>query len=841
MKIIKRDQTMQEYDRQKINRAVMAAFASISQNIEENRQEEILDLVEETIRQEVKEDRIQVEQIQDIVEQTLMKLGYYEAARSYIVYREKHARLRDQIRQIRQIIPDREILDLCRQIQKDYPQPQMSLDKLIQKVQAFSKERLKLSQQLDNMIRASVELISQEASQWEFVAARFMMLKLKRQVQARTWEMGLHTLAQKMLYLEDQGLVNPMLADYYSYKDLHRMEEALRYDRDDLLNASGLDLLIKRYLVRDHYGNVLELPQEMFMGIAMFLAIPEKENRVDHAIRIYDILSQLKVTMATPTLSNARKPKAQLASCFIDVVPDSLKGIYKSLDSFAQISKQGGGMGLYFGKVRASGSDIRGFKGAAGGVIRWIRLVNDTAVAVDQLGVRQGAVAVYLDCWHRDLPEFLQLKTNNGDERMKAHDVFPAVCYPDLFWKMASENLDQDWYLMCPHEILTVKGYALEDSVGEEWEQKYWDCVNDPRIEKRVIKLKEIVRLILRSAAETGTPFVFNRDTVNRMNPNAHKGMIYCSNLCTEIAQNVREMGEVESRIENINGEQVIIEQAKPSEMVVCNLASLNLGRLDTENEEEMQEVIETTIRALDNVIDLNAYPLLSSELTSKKYRAIGLGTSGLHHWLAKRSIFFESEEHLKAADELYEKINYYAIQASMKLAKEKGRYSCFEGSDWDNGQYFIKRDYTSDKWVKLAEEVHENGLRNGWLLAIAPTSSTSIIAGTSAGIDPIMNKFFLEEKKGSIIARVAPDLNEKTYWYYKKAHQIDQNWVVRAAGIRQRHIDQAQSVNLYITTEYSFRDLLNLMILAWKQGVKTLYYVRSQSLEVEECESCSA
>lgn len=841
MEIIKRDQSVQAYDRRKISRAVSAAFDSVGHPLPDMTKEAILDQVEVQIRGAAETAPVSVEQIQDWVEQALMRQNCYEEARHYILYRQEHARLRDQIDQLRRIIPDPEILAACRQLQRDFSQPEMSLDALIQKVQAFSKEKMKRSQQLDNLIRACVELVSQEAPDWEKAAARFMMIKLRRSVSSRMEQQGIRTLAQKLLYLEAQGLLNKDLSEHYSYNDLNRLEQAIDKERDQLFNASGLELLIKRYLIRDHQGEVLELPQEMFMGIAMHLAIPEGKHRVEWAIKIYDVLSQLQVTMATPTLANARKPKAQLASCFIDVVPDSLKGIYKSLDSFAQISKQGGGMGLYFGKVRASGSDIRGFQGAAGGVLRWIRLVNDTAVAVDQLGVRQGAVAVYLDCWHRDLPEFLQIRTNNGDDRMKAHDVFPAVCYPDLFWRMAKASLDQNWYLMDPHQIQTVKGYALEDCTGELWEQRYQECVADARIEKRVILLKDLVRLILKSAAETGTPFVFNRDLVNAMNPNGHRGVIYCSNLCTEIAQNIAPTGEIETRMTEINGETVIIEQAKAGEMVVCNLASLNLGRLNTEDEEELRSVIEVTVRALDNVIDLNAYPLPQAQRTASRSRAIGLGVSGLHHWLAKRSIFFESEEHLNAADKLFEAINYNAIRASLRLAQEKGRYADFEGSDWQTGAYFTKRGYTSDAWQTLAKEVARYGLRNGWLLAIAPTSSTSVIAGTSAGVDPIMNKFFLEEKKGNIIARVAPELNEKTYWYYKKAHQIDQTWVVRAAGVRQRHIDQAQSVNLYITTDYSLRDLLNLMILAWEKGVKTLYYVRSQSLEVEECESCSA
>ena len=545
--------------------------------------------------------------------------------------------------------------------------------------------------------------------------------------------------------------------------------------------------------------------------------------------------------MATPTMANARKPYHQLSSCFIDTVADTLANIYKSIDNFAQISKYGGGMGLYFGKVRANGSDIRGFKGAAGGVIRWIKLVNDTATAVDQLGVRQGAVAVYLDAWHKDLPEFLNLRTNNGDDRMKAHDVFPAICYPDLFWKMAKEDLNATWYLMCPHEIGKVKGYQLEDFYGEEWEERYFDCVNDARISKREMILKDLVRLILKSAVETGTPFTFNRDQVNKMNPNGHKGMIYCSNLCTEIAQNMSAITLTEPQIIKVDEEEIVVNKSKPGDFVVCNLASLSLGNIDVTNKQELSHIIHTIVRALDNVIDLNYYPIPYAEITNRQYRAIGLGVSGYHHMLVKQGLRFESEEHLQFVDTLFETINAYAIQASNVLAKEKGSYQYFKGSDWDSGAYFTKRGYQNESWQKIAQDVHTYGMRNAYLLAVAPTSSTSIIAGTSAGVDPIMNKYFLEEKKGSMIARVAPDLNPQTFWLYRNAHQIQQEWIVKAAGIRQRHIDQAQSVNLYITNEFTLRTVLNLYIQAWENGVKTLYYVRSKALEVEECESCAS
>mgnify|MGYP002657419824 FL=1 len=424
---------------------------------------------------------------------------------------------------------------------------------------------------------------------------------------------------------------------------------------------------------------------------------------------------------------------------------------------------------------------------------------------------------------------------------MKALDVLPAVWYPVLFWRLAEENIDAPWHLMCPHEILTVKGYALEDYWGTEWEKRYLDCVNDPRIEKRSVTVKDIVRLVLRSAVETGTPFAFNRDSVNHMNPNGHTGMIYCSNLCTEIAQNMAPIEHISTEVHTENGDTVVVTATRPGEFVVCNLASLSLGNLPVEDEAYMERTVETAIRALDNVIDLNFYPLEYARLTNQKYRSIGLGVSGYHHMLAKRGIRWESDEHLAFTDAVFEHINYAAVKADAALAREKGRYALFEGSDWQTGAYFEKRGYTAEKWRPLAKTVAVQGLRNAYLLAVAPTSSTSILSGTSAGIDPIMKKFFLEEKKGSMLPRVAPELSMDTWWYYKAAHLIDQSWSVRAAGLRQRHIDQAQSMNLYITNDYSMRQVLRLYLEAWRAGVKTIYYVRSKALEVETCESCSS
>lgn len=839
MKIRKRNGELVEFIPGKIKSALEKAFVGQGKKIDE---EELSKLLTTLLSRLPNDEGLTVELVQDEAERVLMEYGWYDVAKAYILYREKRSILRQARASIVEAVSGDDKLDeLLRIVQSDFDDESYSLSALQAKFDSFYKPSMNKEECYAALVKAAVELTTSEAPNWEFIASRLLNYSFQNNLTNVMNKYGITCLYEKIRYMCDKGLYGDYILTHYSRIEIDEAEGFIVKDRDKLFTYSGLDLLLKRYVIHDHNHVPLETPQEMFMGIALHLCMNEKMDRMKWVKRTYDMLSRLEVTMATPTMSNARKPYHQLSSCFIDMVPDSLDGIYRSLDNFAKVSKLGGGMGMYFGKVRATGSAIRGFKGAAGGVIRWIRLVNDTAVAVDQLGMRQGAVAVYLDVWHKDLPEFLQLRTNNGDDRMKAHDVFPAVCYPDLFWKLADENIDAPWYLMCPHEILAVKGYSLEDYYGEEWEKRYYDCVNDSHISKRTVSVKDIVRLVLRSAVETGTPFAFNRDAVNRMNPNGHAGMIYCSNLCTEIAQNMAPIEYVSTNISVENGDTVLLTTTRPGDFVVCNLASLSLGNLPLEDDEYMQRTIETAVRALDNVIDLNFYPLEYAKLTNHKYRSIGLGVSGYHHMLAKRNIKWESEEHLKFVNEVFERINYAAIKADNALAIERGAYKLFEGSDWQNGDYFKKRGYTLEKWKDLQRSVCENGMRNAYLLAVAPTSSTSVLSGTTAGVDPVMKRFYLEEKKGSMLPRVAPELSINTWWYYKPAHTIDQTWSIKAAGVRQRHIDQAQSMNLYITNEFTMRQVLNLYIEAWKAGVKTIYYVRSKSLEVEDCDSCSA
>ncbi|MBD1371556.1 ribonucleoside-diphosphate reductase subunit alpha [Hazenella sp. IB182357] len=711
----------------------------------------------------------------------------------------------------------------------------LSKEVMIDEVTLQLKETMDDEEVLATIIQTAVEKTSVEEPDWQFVASQFLTFQLYREAATnRNYKVddkygNLYTLLHK---LTEQGLYGAYLLEHYTREDINELQAYISPERDLLFNYIGLKVLADRYLVRDFEAKVMELPQERFMVIAMHLAQNEKE-KVRWAKQFYDVLSKLEMTVATPTLSNAGKPLHQLSSCFIDTVDDSLWSIYNTNTSTAQVSKHGGGVGIYLGKVRSKGSKIRGHKGASGGVIPWIRNYNNTAVAVDQLGVRRGAFAIYLDIWHNDILDFLNLKTNNGDDRLKAHDIFPGVCIPDLFMETVKER--GTWYLFDPHEVREVMGYSIEDYWGEAFEKRYHECVAHPGIHKTEIAAIDIMKRIMVSAFETGTPFVFFRDTVNRANPNKHEGMIYSSNLCTEICQNMSPTQLLQEEIED----GVIVTKTKPGDFVVCNLSSINLGRV--QSYEDIKRIVSTQVRMLDNVIDLNIYPVRQAEITNKKYRAIGLGTSGYHQYLAQNKIMWESEEHIIEADRLYEEIAYHTIRASMQIAKEKGSYKVFEGSEWQTGAYFESRGYTSERWNELQMDVAQNGMRNAWVFAVAPTGSTSLIAGSTAGIDPVYAKYFVEEKRSAVIPQTAPNLNQETTWYYKEAHLIDQSYSIRAGGRRQHHIDQAQSLNLYITPETSAREFLDLYIESWENGLKTLYYVRNQSVDVEDCASCSS
>ncbi|SES24838.1 ribonucleoside-diphosphate reductase subunit alpha [Salipaludibacillus aurantiacus] len=692
---------------------------------------------------------------------------------------------------------------------------------------------------ISSLISSALDQLTIEEPDWTFVAAELYSEKLKKQVEDARELPAYERFGQLITLLISRGLYRQDLIEAYSESDLIEMEKWLDESRDKQFTYIGLKTLADRYLAKAYDGKLLELPQERFMVISMTLMLNEqKEERLSLVKEAYWALSNLYMTVATPTLANAGKTHGQLSSCFIDTVDDSLRGIFDSNTDAATISKNGGGLGLYLGKIRARGSSIKGFEGTSSGVLPWMKQLNNTAVSVDQLGQRQGAAAVYLDVWHKDIFSFLDAKLNNGDERQRTHDLFTGVCLPDLF--MEKVELREEWHLFDPHEIRQKKGFSLEDYYDEEkgrgsFREKYEACVNDETLTSVKVPAIDIMKRIMVSQLETGTPYMFYRDTVNRMNPNKHKGMIYSSNLCTEIMQN---MSPTLVKEEKVSDGEIVIRK-HPGDFVVCNLSSVSLAKAVTDD--VLERLITIQVRMLDNVIDLNTIEVPQAKATNEKYRAIGLGTFGWHHLLALKKIRWESAEATAFADRLYEDIHFYTLKASMKLAKEKSAYNVFKGSDYETGIYFKQRGYNSSRWTALKEDVKKHGLRNGYLMAVAPNSSTSLIAGSTASIDPVFKKEYAEEKKNYKIPVTAPDINSETTWYYKPAHTIDQHWSISQNGARQKHIDQSVSFNLYVNHAIKAKELLDLHMSAWKNDLKTTYYVRSTSADLEDCESCSS
>jgi ribonucleoside-diphosphate reductase alpha chain len=715
------------------------------------------------------------------------------------------------------------------------------------------------------LIKTAVDKIDIDRPNWTFVAARLFLYDIYHKAVGFT---GYNHLRDHFERGEREGRIVLGLKDKYDLDDLN---DYIKPERDLQFTYLGIRTLYDRYLLKDRNGNPIELPQQLFMGVAMFLAQNEFDCQT-WAKRFYDILSKFEVMAATPTLSNARTPRHQLSSCYIGSTPDNIEGIFDGYKEMALLSKFGGGIGWDWSLVRGMGSYIDGHKHAAGGIVPFLKIANDVAIAVDQLGTRKGAIAVYIEPWHVAVRDFLDLKKNSGEERRRAHDLFPALWLNDLFMKRVQE--DSTWTLFDPFEVT-----ELTTLYGEEFEKRYIELENsEENITKEVISAKGLWKEILRSYFETGNPFLTFKDAANKANPNKHTGVIRSSNLCTEIFQNTGpnvyrtqftfEDGSVESYDENemitvdtgvskpakkvtaldsIDGKQIwIVEKEKiDGDTAVCNLASVNLSKVHTK--EDLARVVPTAIRMLDNVIDLNFYPLAKVKKTNEKSRAIGLGVMGEAQMLAESKIRWGSSEHFTKIDEVMESLSYYAIRSSSDLALEKGKYPSYEGSDWDKGVFPIDKanenacklvdrgglfGYTHD-WTGLKEKVKTDGMRNGYLMAIAPTSSISILTGTTQAIEPVYKRKWFEENLSGLIPVVAPNLSPDTWEYYTPSYDLDQNILIKAGAIRQKWIDQGQSLNIFITLDKASGKYLNEIYMnAWKFGLKSTYYLRSQSPE---------
>ena len=736
----------------------------------------------------------------------------------------------------------------------------------------------------DALIKTAVEKIDIDVPNWTFVAARLFLYDLYHRVGIATYGVKGEAYRHLKEYINfgiEAGRIIPNLANGYDLDDLNSYIDP---SRDFLFNYLGIKTLYDRYLIKNSKGEPIELPQQMFMAIAMFLAQNE-EKKQEKAKEFYDVISKFEVMLATPTLSNARTNRHQLSSCYIGSSPDNIEGIFDGYKEMALLSKYGGGIGWDWNQIRSLGGSIDGHKSAAGGTVPFLKITNDIAIAVDQLGTRKGAIAVYLEPWHMDIMDFIDLKKNSGEERRRAHDLFPALWISDLFMERVLE--DSHWTLFDPVEVKDLSEYF-----GEEFTAKYIAYENSDSVTKNRIKAKDLWKKILTSYFESGSPFLCFKDSANKANPNQHVGHIRSSNLCTEIFQNTNpnhykikiefEDGTIKTfeeedlvivdggitkkankvtALDSINGKKIfIVEKQKiDGDTAVCNLASINLSRINTS--EDIKRVVPIAVNMLDNVIDLNFYPLRKVKATNLKSRAIGLGVMGEAEMLASNKISWGSNEHFKKIDEIMEYISYNTILASSNLAIEKGSYPTFDGSNWSKG--IMPHDHTpqavnaivnkdlfdnSCDWDFLREKVKKDGMRNGYLMAIAPTSSISILVGTTQAIEPVYKRKWFEENLSGLIPVVAPKLSPDTWSFYTPAFEIDQLQVVKAAAIRQKWIDQGQSTNIFMSLDKaSGKYLHEIYTLAWKLGLKSTYYLRSQSPEAKndvedrsmECAGC--
>jgi len=729
------------------------------------------------------------------------------------------------------------------------------------------------------LIKTAVDKIDIDRPNWTYVAARLFLYDLYHNVNGFT---GYGSFAEYFERGEKEGRIFLGLKEKYDLQDL---EAYIKPERDLQFTYLGIKTLHDRYLIKNRQGNPIELPQHMFMAIAMFLAQNEL-NSQDWAKKFYDVISKFEVMLATPTLSNARTTRHQLSSCYIGSTPDNIEGIFDSYKEMSLLSKFGGGIGWDWTLVRSMGGMIDGNKNAAGGIIPFLKITNDIAVAVDQLGTRKGAIAVYIEPWHMDISDFLDLKKNSGEERRRAHELFPALWINDIFMKRVEENAI--WTLFDPAQTPD-----LTEVYGEEFERRYLAYEQNESISKEYIPAKELWKKILTSYFESGSPFLCFKDNANKVNPNNHTGIIRSSNLCTEIFQNTapnhykikvtyndgtydtfeeNEQVKVDNglmkeakkvtALNSINGKDIFIVEKEMIEgkTAVCNLASVNLSKIHTQK--DIERTLPIAIRMLDNVIDLNFYPHAKVKHTNLKTRAIGLGVMGEAQMLAEAHIAWGSYEHFSKIDEVMEAISYNAILASSNLAIEKGIYPEFAGSKWSKGIFPI--DSANDEakklvdrgglfgliydWESLREKVKNNGMRNGYLMAIAPTSSISILVGTTQTIEPVYKRKWFEENLSGMIPVVVPNLSPETWGFYTPAYELDQRVLIKAGAIRQKWIDQGQSLNIFITLDKASGKYLNdIYMLGWKLGIKSTYYLRSQSPESKievadrsiECEGC--
>jgi len=867
IKFIKnRDGDLIPFDRTRIERAIEKAAEAANHNdfsFIEDISLEIEEVLKNILISGENQKVLTIEEIQDVVENKLMEFGYFEVAKKYIIYREKRAFERDLKKkevlekllqnklEVTKSNGEREVFDI-EKVKETYKRVSYGLarickfEELEQALSKYLVDGIKTKDILKMMIKSSIDLITVENTSWQYIAGRLTTIDLYKEA-SNNRKIDIADIYKPTTYkaLFDEYIKNGLYyKDFYKYyteADILEAGKKLKKDTDFTYNYTTLLMYKKRYLLNPN-KIIKELPQEMYMSAALFLAIPEKkEERLEIAFKIYEYCSKAMISLPTPTLLNARTNFHQLSSCFVFNVDDDLRAIYHNIENMAQVSKFGWWIWVYLWNIRSKWWEIRWVKWVAWWVNPWIKVINDTAVAVNQLGARAGSISVTLDMWHRDIYDFLDLQTETWDIRRKAFDVFPAVSIPDLFMKRVENN--EDWTLFDPKEIEDVTGKKLQDFFGKDFDKFYVECEKNEKLTlKEKTNAKELFKKFLKSTVETGMPYVFFRDTVNRLNPNKHVWNIYSTQLCTEICQNTSPSKYVEEVLEDWK----ICIKYIPWDNVVCNLTSINVARVN--DEKTIENVVPIVMKILDNVINLNFYPVKETEITAKKYRSVWVWYLWLAEYLAVNKISYDSKEAREIVDKMMEKFAYEIFKSSNELAKERWKYEVFDGSEYSkwiilgkDSKWFKENSNIKDNWVELIENIKKYWLRFAYHIAPAPNTSTAWVIGTTAAMLPIYKKYFVETNMVAPSVVVAPNLNSDNFWYYKEYVNMNMNDVIDMISVVYKWVDQSISFEWIINpAKVSPRELYEYYIKAHKQWIKTVYYVRSMSLEVNECVSCS-
>ena len=878
-RVIRRNGKVTSFDGNKIKVALTKAFlavegsgAAASTRVHNLVQQLTSEIIAAVTRRMPAGGATHIEDIQDHVELALMRAGEHKAARSYVLYREERAQKRKEEQQDKVPLDPSVTLSVTLPDGVTVPLDDIRLLQVIEEActdvdgtdaEAVVNETKRslfdgvAEADVAKALTMSARMFIEREPNYTYVAARLLLDALRQEalsfVSNRREEATQQDMAERYQpYFEayikracDLELMDPRLGNY----DLKRLGEAIKPERDFNFNYLGMQTLYDRYFLQSR-GTRFELPQAFFMRVAMGLAINEIDSEL-WTIKFYDLLSTFDFMSSTPTLFNSGTLRPQLSSCYLTTVPDDLDGIFSAIKDDALLSKFAGGLGNDWTAVRGMGAHIKGTNGKSQGVVPFLKVANDTAVAVNQGGKRKGAMCAYLETWHMDIEEFLELRKNTGDDRRRTHDMNTANWVPDLFMKRVCEN--GEWTLFSPDEVPD-----LHDRIGADFERRYVEYEDKAaRGEIRSIRRLRAVdlwRKMLGMLFETGHPWITFKDAANLRSPQQHAGIVHSSNLCTEITLNT----------------------AAGHEIAVCNLGSVNLTQhvddtgLDVE---KLEHTVSTALRMLDNVIDYNYYSVPAARASNLRHRPVGLGIMGFQDSLYKLHLPYGSDEAVDFADESMEAISYFAIKASSDLAIERGAYQSFDGSLWSkgilpidsialleagrDGYLEMNRDTTMD-WDALRERVKTTGMRNSNCMAIAPTATISNICGISQSVEPtyqnlfvksnlsgeftVVNMFLVEDLKqrglwdevmvndlkyydGSVaqIDRIPEELKR----IYANAFEIDPRWLIEAGSRRQKWLDQAQSLNLYMA-EPNGGKLDNLYKLAWVRGLKTTYYLRT-------------